>query len=91
VGGGKLGAFAVKMGISLEVGDTAVEVKVIALECGKFGSMEGGNGIALAANGLAKVESPGGELSSSSSVLCYCITLIYSIVYMYEYIHIYLV
>jgi hypothetical protein len=59
VGGGKLGApFAEELGTGLEVGDTAVEVKGIALEGGKIGSRVGGDEIG-AANGLAKVTSPG--------------------------------
>jgi hypothetical protein len=62
VGGGELGAFTEELGAGLEVGDTAVEVKVIALEGRKPGSNEGVDEIAAASNGLAKVMSPGGEL-----------------------------
>jgi len=36
VGGGKLGAFAEELGTGLEVRDTAVKVKGMTLECGKF-------------------------------------------------------
>jgi hypothetical protein len=63
VGGGKLGACAEKLGTSLEVRDTAEEIKSNALECGKVGSSskEGGDEI-VAADGLAKVASPGGGL-----------------------------
>jgi hypothetical protein len=61
VGGGKLGTFAEELGAGLEVGDTAVEVKGIASKGRKLGSNEGGDEIG-AANGLAKVTSPGGEL-----------------------------
>jgi hypothetical protein len=52
VGGVKLGAFAEELGAGMEVGDTAVEIKDIALEGRKPGSNEGGDEIG-AANGLA--------------------------------------
>jgi len=61
VGGCKLGAFAEELGAGLEVRDTAVEVKGMALEGRKFGSDEGRDEIG-AANRLAKVTSPGGKL-----------------------------
>jgi hypothetical protein len=53
------------VGTDLEVGDIAVEVKgSIALECRKVESTnEGGGDETGDANGLAKVASPGGELS----------------------------
>jgi hypothetical protein len=43
-----------------------VEVKGITLECRKFGSKGGGDEI-VAADGLAKVASPGGELGVGGS------------------------
>ena len=61
VGGCKLGAFTEELGAGLEVRDTAVEVKGMALEGGKFRSKEGRDEIG-AANRLAKVTSPGGKL-----------------------------
>jgi hypothetical protein len=57
VGGCKLGAFAEELGAGLEVRDTAVEVKGMALEGGKFRTKEGRDEIG-AANRLAKVTSP---------------------------------
>jgi hypothetical protein len=61
VGHSKLGAFAEELGTGLEVRDTAVKVKGMTLECGKFRSKEGCDEIGTA-NRLAKVTGPGGKL-----------------------------